>query len=296
MQTYLAIMRKKEKLYIVLIAIGALGLAFIINILLSSEWELIPSAFSKKEWFVFWTSYTTGVLAIIIGYLTIIFANRNSQRAIEQQTAILIRQKSDEVYKEIKEEINKQINLFNVVRFTSTTLMANGIDLSGTKGKVLEKKSLIAERNTCWALLKSLYLSSEYVSPITDEYDKVWTAASNKLETYANFELELFRAIEDEDIALKLIENLDKLLIRLNELKTSQGPFVQILTQISEYEKQKEANAQKKFEANKRMKELIPQLQQSIDELVSMREDVFAASVKFLASLSGFSFVNINNR
>lgn len=289
-------MSRKEKLTIAYIIIGALILALIINVLLTSDWEIIPSAFSKSEWFAFWTSYTTGVFAIIIGYLTIIYANRNSQRAIEQQTAILIRQKSDEVYKEIKEEINKQINLFNVVRFTSTTLEANGIDLSGTKGRILEKKSLIAERNTSWALLKSLYLNSEYVSPITEEYDKVWTVASDRLETYANLELELFRAIEDEDIALKLIENLDKLLVRLNELKDSQGPFVQILSQISEYEKQKEANVQKKFEANQRMKELIPQLQQSIDELVSMRDDVFAASVKFLEKLSGFSFVNINNR
>lgn len=286
-------MNKKERLTIVYIIIGALLLAFIINIPLSSDWKIIPSAFSRSEWFAFWTSYTTGVFAIIIGYLTIVFANRNSQRAIEQQTAILIRQKSDEVYKEIKEEINKHINLFNVVRFASTTLEANGSDLSGTKGKVMEKKSLIAERNTSWALLKSLYLGSEYVSPITEEYDKVWTVASDKLETYANLELELLRAIEDEDIALKLIENLDKLLVRLNELKASQGPFVQILSQISDCEKQKEANVQKKFEANQRMKELIPQLQQSIEELVSMRDDVFAASVKFLAKLSGFSFVDI---
>lgn len=286
-------MKKKEILYIFSIIIGAIIIAFVINRLLSSDWSLVSTDFTKSEWLSFWASYTTGVFAVIIGYLTITFANKNNLRAIEQQTAILIRQKSDEVYKEIKEEINKHINLFNVVRFASTTLEANGSDLSGTKGKVMEKKSLIAERNTSWALLKSLYLSSEYVSPITGEYDKVWTVASDKLEAYANLELELFRAIEDEDIALKLIENLDKLLVRLNELKATQGPFVQILSQISEYEKQKEVNVQKKFEANQRMKELIPQLQQSIEELVSMRDDVFAASVKFLAKLSGFSFVDI---
>lgn len=287
-------MLRKEKLAVVFMVIGALVLAFIINILLSSDRDLIPSAFSKSEWFAFWTSYTTGVFAIIIGYLTITFANRNSERAIEQQTAILIRQRSDEVYKEIKEEINKQINLFNVVRFTSTTLDANGEDLSNTKGKVIEKKSLISERNTNWALLKSLYLSSEYVSPITKEYDKVWTAASDELEAYANLELELFRAIEDVELAIKTIGILDQLLDRLKEQKAAQGSSAQILSMISEYESQKEEESQKKFGANQRMKELIPQLQQSISELVSMRNDVFGASVLFLAKLSGVCFVERN--
>lgn len=114
----LNIMKKKIMIGILFIIIGSLLNALLINELLSSNCELISSDFSKKEWFSFWTTYTTGILAVIIGYLTIVHANNNSKQAIMQQTGIIIRNRNDMILKEIVSEIKLHNSLFNIVRFT----------------------------------------------------------------------------------------------------------------------------------------------------------------------------------
>lgn len=106
-------MNKKDYLVIVGILLGTLSIAFLINWLLSID-GFIPSSFSKNEWFGFWTTYSTGVFALIVGYLAISFGNKNSERALQQQNRLLVRQYSDKIKEEIAGEIKAHNRLFNV--------------------------------------------------------------------------------------------------------------------------------------------------------------------------------------
>lgn len=284
-------MKSKEIKSIVVIVIVALAIALIINLLLSSDYGIIPSEFSKKEWFGFWTSYTTGILAIIIGYLTIFHTNANSKQALLHQNSIIIRQESNEIQKEITEEIKAQNSLFNLVRFTSTLLCMNEDDLPKAREKVLENKATVAERQIQWTIIRNLYLNSPSIAPIAEEYNKVWDDAATKLEAYTNLEMEVFRAIDEEIIAEKNLINIDKLLKLLNGELKSKEVDQQMLNEISNLEKQKLENAQKQYEARQNLKSTVKKLQESIAILLGLQDVVFTASIKFLSQINSFVFV-----
>ncbi|MCQ2220458.1 MAG: hypothetical protein MJZ12_03640, partial [Prevotella sp.] len=99
-------MEKKDYKVIALILVGTMIIALLINFLLSID-GFIASDFSRHEWFSFWTTYTTGVFALIVGYLAISYGNRNSERALQQQNILLLRQESDKIKEEILEEIKE---------------------------------------------------------------------------------------------------------------------------------------------------------------------------------------------
>lgn len=284
-------MTKKDWVIIVLIVIGSLVITFMIDVLLSIDCSYIPSDLSNKEWLRFWASNITNVVAIIVCYCTIKSANKNSQQAIMQQNAILISQKSDEIYKEISEEVKLQVSLFNLVGFTSTLLNVDEDALPRMKDEVLKKKSSIAERQIHWAFIKNLYLSSEYVAPIAEEYDHAWNSAADKLADYAKMELDLFSAIEDAKVAEKTISILDQLLDRLHDKFADNRADQETIDLISQYEKQKLENMQKQFEANKKYKDLVSHLHKFIPALSDSQDEVFNGSVKFFGKLGEYTFV-----
>lgn len=284
-------MPKNVKRNIIVIIISALVFALLINFLLSAEWGVIPTRFSNHDWLDFWSSYATGIFAIIIGYCTIVSSNLNSRRAIMQQDAILIRQKSDEIYKEIVEEIKLHLNLFNLISFTSTILVAPVDELPARTDEVLKKKSSIAERQIHWTLIKSLYLQSEHVASFVEEYEKVWNPATDKLFDYVQLELELFGAIDHARNIDFIVTTQKDLLTRLNEKKRSNSIDSEINDLISNTERSINENQQKKMEVNQQYKDVISKLSKSIDGLSTLQDEVFNAATKFLINLSSYSFI-----
>lgn len=280
-------MAKKEKNIIVLIVIGSLILALLINLLLSSKWGFIPTCFSSKDWLGFWATYATGIFAVIIGYYAIVASNRNSRQAIVQQSEILIRQKSDEIFHEIYTEVKHQVRLTNLVRFTSTLSAINEDCIPQLKQDVLEKSSSISERHLQWALIKSLYLNSEYVLPIVEDYNKVWTAVSQKMSECLNMEAKLFDYLEEIKSVDQHISILSKLLDVLKSMTINESRALE----ISEYEKQKEDVITKKGRLIRQYEELVPRLNQSLSSMQNIQDELLTASVKFLGQLSGFTFI-----
>lgn len=289
-------MKKKVMISILFILIGSLAIALLINALLSSNCELISSDFSKKEWFSFWTTYTTGILAVIIGYLTIVYTNSNNKQAILQQTSIIIRKRSDEILKDIVTEIKLHNSLFNIVRFTSTILYMDENELQKAQESVLKNKSEIAERQIQWAIIRNLYLNSESVTSIVAEYNKVWNDAVEKLETYIRFETSLFRAIENEKVAIEALRITDDLLNHLNDKIKLHPKNEQVLNQISELEKQKNEYTQKQCEARRSLAANIKELQTIIAQLTTMQDNVFNASILFLSRLNKYVFIENGTR
>ena len=284
-------MEKKDWINIFKIIVVAMSIPLLINYIFLSELKLVSTNFSNDAWLGFWASYLTCLFAAIACYYTIRSANKNSLQAIMQQNDILIRQKSDEIYKEIAGEIKLQVSLFNLVGFTSTMLVANEDNLFCAKEEVLKKKSSIAERQLHWALLKNLYLNSEFVSPIAAEYDIVWNNATAKLEEYAKLELDIFSAITEEKEAEQTICDADNALPKLNQMLSEIGSDLRITSLIAQYEKQKIETLQKQYEARLCRQTAIKQLNANIACLQPMQEDVFNASVKLLTKLVGYAFV-----
>lgn len=283
-------MQKRDLHNIAFVVIGALVLSLIINFSFSIKYEIIPTVFTKENWFNFWTTYVTGVMAVIVGYCTIVSANRNSQKAILQQNAILIRQKSDEIYHEIADEIKCHVSLFNIVNFTSTILSMNEDDLAISKEKVVEKKVSIEERRLQWELLKRLYLNSETLHPITDEYDKVWNEATAKLVEYANLEYGIYNVIDEIKLSEKTVSILTQLINSITE-RASTSSDKTLVTSLSQYEQQKEDALKKQYKLNKRYKDMVAQIHQSISVVSVLQEEEVNASSKFLAQLVDYVFV-----
>mgnify|MGYP005910300677 FL=1 len=86
--------QKKDAIIALLIAIGGIAIAYIINVALTYG-NLIPTVLSNDTWLSFWGGYCGGVFALIVGYLAIRHSNRNSERAIYQQNELLKKQHKD---------------------------------------------------------------------------------------------------------------------------------------------------------------------------------------------------------
>lgn len=119
-------MNKKDWFVTISIFCGAAIIAYLLNVIFSAD-GFIPSSFSKSEWFSFWTTYLTGIFALIIGYLAISFANKNSEKALNQQTFLLLKQENDQIKTEIREVIKAQYEIFNVLKHCSTFVTLNTI-------------------------------------------------------------------------------------------------------------------------------------------------------------------------
>ena len=52
--------------------------------------NIIKTNLSNDSWLNFWGSYSSGIFAVVVGYLAIIYSNRNNEKAILQQEKLLI--------------------------------------------------------------------------------------------------------------------------------------------------------------------------------------------------------------
>lgn len=85
---------KKKNLYAVWgIIVSGITIAFIINMLLTYG-NIIKTNLSNDSWLNFLGSYSSGIFAVVVGYLAIIYSNRNNEKAIQQQEKLLIRQQN----------------------------------------------------------------------------------------------------------------------------------------------------------------------------------------------------------
>lgn len=116
-----------------------------INKLLSIENGFISSVFSKNEWFVFWTTYITGVFAVLVGFGAILASNKNSELAILQQTKLMQKQEVDRIVSEIINEVKSQISLFNVPDLCYSIEVFDEGQLFGLKEHILKLNLLCSK-------------------------------------------------------------------------------------------------------------------------------------------------------
>lgn len=272
----------------VIIAV-AIGVALLINMLLSHDIAVIPTIFSKSEWFGFWTTYSTGVFAVIIGYLSITAANRNSNRAIWQQNGIIVKQESDGVYREIVNEVREHNKLFNIIRLTSSILSYDEKDIVKARTAAYETKAKIHEMSLNWSVIKTLYLSGEFVAPIVSKYDSKFSSLLEELDRFAKSELDLLNAL-DSTIKIEHPICILKQLIQVNESKHNRTEEDARLLQ--QYKTELEEKLAEEARAHGEIKKHVEIIRLKIHELQSKQDDFFRESMIFISELNRFTFVS----
>lgn len=286
-------MNKKDYLVIVGILLGTLSIAFLINWLLSID-GFIPSAFSKNEWFGFWTTYSTGVFALIVGYLAISFGNKNSERTLQQQNMLLIRQYSDKIKEEIASEIKAHNRLFNIFYHSVTFVAMDHNNIPGMNERVIKDRAALKERCIDWSFIKQMYLSSSYLKDIVDEYDKCWNESVDVLDKYLMLQIDLLLKIQECDRALNMMQIYDKMHRLLTQQLESpnRNDYDKLKSELEEAHNGSELQKRVQTTCNKEIAEITSQLSTLRDGVVDAQNSLATASVCFLSKLSGYVFLN----
>ena len=111
------LMKKKDLYAVCGIIVSGITIAFIINMLLTYG-NIIKTNLSNDSWLNFWGSYSSGIFAVVVGYLAIIYSNRNNEKAILQQEKLLIRQQNIKKLDEYNNCLKNNLALLNIGIFS----------------------------------------------------------------------------------------------------------------------------------------------------------------------------------
>lgn len=133
----------KKDLYVVLgIIISGIAIAFIINTMLTYG-NVIKTSLSNDSWLNFWGSYSSGIFAVVVGYLAIIYSNRNSEKAILQQEKLLIRQQNIKKLDDYNNCLKNNLALLNIVDVMGITVGLDHQNISLSKSEICQIKGRI---------------------------------------------------------------------------------------------------------------------------------------------------------
>lgn len=284
-------MGKKEFIVSCIIVVGAIVVAYLINVILSSRAECIFTIFSKSEWFSFYATYTTGVFALIIGYLALSNGNRNSNLALQQHHATIIRQESNRIFSEITEEIKLQNLLFNVIEITSPLAINVQHDIPNMKAKCTNYRAQLNERQIQWGFIRSVYLNAESVSIPVNKYNECWVKASAKLDEYIKLQISLFDKIHDNDQILSTLNLEKKLLLNLTQMQSSHEEDKKLADEIIATNERISELENKQNIGKTDFEELVSSVHDSITELIACQESVYQSSILFVSELSQYVFI-----
>lgn len=116
--------------------------AFIINTMLTYG-NVIKTSLSNDSWLNFWGSYSSGIFAVVVGYLAIIYSNRNSEKAIMQQDKLLIHQQNIKKLDEYNNCLKNNLALLNIVDVMGITVDLDHQNISLSKSEICQMKGRI---------------------------------------------------------------------------------------------------------------------------------------------------------
>lgn len=119
------------------IIISGIAIAFIINTLLAYG-NVIKTNLSNDSWLNFGGSYSSGIFAVVVGYLAIIYSNRNSEKAILQQEKLLIRQQNIKKLDDYNNCLKNNLALLNIVDVMGITVGIDHQNISLSKSAICQ--------------------------------------------------------------------------------------------------------------------------------------------------------------
>lgn len=185
---------KKDFFVIVCIVILAILIAFILNVSLSNG-NLINTNLTLDSWLNFWGGYCGGIFTAIVGYLAIIYSNRNSEKAIKQQYNLLKEQDKRKQINEYNECLKSNLNLLNTVDIKGVTTYINLSDLAISKKEIVKRKSQIY---SCDLQLRYIFQFDirQDKSEIESKYYDCWIKSRTDLSTLLDKQMDVILRIE----------------------------------------------------------------------------------------------------
>lgn len=262
---------KHKDLYIVLgIVFSGIAIAFIINMLLTYG-NVIKTNLSNDSWLNFWGSYSSGILAVVVGYLAIIYSNRNNEKAIQQQEKLLIHQQNIKKLDEYNECLKKNLDLLNIVDVMGITVGIDHKNLSLSKSAICQMKGRIYATDLQYRYVFGVNVQHQKTN-LEEAYEECWNKARMGLSDLLDKELSLIERINQNEYDLQ---------IKKNNMK-----IMNILLEKSKQTTDTENNKQLQQEIQK----IKIELEQLEIKIVSFYDDVdkMTASIKDLSD-------NLNN-
>lgn len=213
-------MSKKD--WIVIFSIIIIGgvLAWFINWSLSYG-SMIKTELPLNDWLNFWGGYCGGIFAAIVGYLAIVYSNRNSEKAIIQQYKLL--QEQDK-RKELEEYVNclkSNLNVINLVEFNKFLGSIDSENYLFSISSSLDKKISIYSQDIEFNY--TISLKDNVKTDMENQYSEYWNQAKKHYIELLDVYESLIRRIKRNKIEEKLKLNIKQLLNQA-QYNLSQNP------------------------------------------------------------------------
>lgn len=214
-------MKKRDWIIISGIIVGGVVIAFFINWSLTYG-NLIKTNLSIDSWLSFWGSYCGGIFAAIVGYLAIIYSNRNSEKAIHQQEKQLIHQRLVKKLDEYNDCLKNNLELLNIVDIMGITVGIDYQNLSLAKKDVCRKKAQIYATDLQYRYVFEVDVPRAKTD-LEVQYDKAWVNSRSKLSNLLDDELNFIERVNQNHYDIQLKENHQQKLHFISEILKKSG-------------------------------------------------------------------------
>lgn len=196
-------MKRKDWFVVTGIITSGVLIAFIINWSLTHG-NIFRTNLSNDSWLSFWGSYCGGIFAAVVGYLAIIYSNRNSEKAIQQQEKQLKHQQIAKKLDEYNACLKNNLDLLNVVDIIGIAVGVDYQNLSSIKRDICRKKTQIYATDLQYRYVFEVDVPREKTA-LDLKYDEIWKKSRGGLSDLLDVELNLIERINQNhyDISLK---------------------------------------------------------------------------------------------
>ncbi len=280
----------KKDLYIIIGIIVVTSLtAYVLNILLSIE-GFIPTEFERSQWLSFWATYLTGIFALKIGYLAISFANKNSEKALQQQTKVLRLQENGRIKGEILCRIKKQYELFNVLEYCSAIYNCDQEDNSAQLQRLVDDRARLHKECNTWCLFVPLYLQSPKLAPFVNEYQRCWSESTDILDEFLKLQIRFLQKAHIQDRAILSRGIYDQVFTIIDQKSDTQSEPASF--DINKYMKGRQEQQEIENETRDEIKKLSAQISVVLNSLIKAQDNLEHASIFFLQRVNMIDFTN----
>lgn len=197
---------KKKDLYAVWgIIVSGITIAFIINMLLTYG-NIIKTNLSNDSWLNFWGSYSSGIFAVVVGYLAIIYSNRNNEKAIQQQEKLLIRQQNIKKLDEYNNCLKNNLALLNIVDVMGITVGIDHQNFSLSKSAICQMKGRIYTIDLQYRYVFEVDVQRQKTN-LEKAYEECWIKARMGLSDLLDQELSFIERINQNRYDIQIKEN-----------------------------------------------------------------------------------------
>lgn len=273
-------MSKKD--WIVIFSIIIIGgvLAWFINLSLSYG-SLIKTKLPLNDWLNFWGGYCGGLFAAIVGYLAIVYSNRNSEKAINQQYKLLLEQDKRKEFEEYVNCLKSNLNVINLVEFNKFLGSIDSENYLFSISSSLDKKISVYSQDIEFNYIISLKDNEK--TDMENQYSEYWNQAKNYYIELLDVYESLIRRIKRNKIEEKLKLNMKQLLSQA-QYNLSQNPnySFQYNNEILSYQNEITELTKNIDSYKKDIDDYTNSIKNLIDELTPLLKTLFELSISLI--------------